>query len=151
MSYVTDEQLNTWLDSWARWVNAGSCIANLDYKPQSIDQTFIQSNQSNSTHIRSYEIEESIDSAVGRLAIDKRLAADVGRFEYGAIHASFNPNYDRVPTIEVKADRLTIYLIKKGILSPDKRINEASYKRQLGIFRDWMAASMGMRMSIMAA
>ncbi|MEH6347770.1 MAG: hypothetical protein V7785_21930 [Bermanella sp.] len=150
MSYVTDEQLNTWLDSWARWVNAGSCIANLDYKPQSIDQTFIQSNQSNATYIKSYEIEESIDSAVGRLAIDKRLAADVGRFEYGAIYASYNPNYDRPPTIEIKAARLTAYLLKKGVLSPGKQINSASYKRQLGIFRDWMTASMSMRMSMVA-
>ena len=151
MSYVTDEQLNNWLDSWARWVNAGSCIADLNYKPQSIDQTFIQSNQSNSTHIQNYEIEESIDSAVGRLAIDKRLAADVGRFEYGALHASYNPSYDQSPTIKIKAERLTAYLIQKGLLSSDKRINEASYHRQLGIFRDWMTASMSMRMSIMAA
>ncbi len=151
MSHLTDAQLDLWLDSWAKWVSGGCSIAALGFKPQTIDQPFIQSNQSNHTLVLNHEIEQCIDSAVGNLALSNRTAADVGRFEYGALHDSYNPNYDQPPTIVIKAARLTGYYHKKGLLPRDQVINKAAYQRQLCKFREWMLASMGMRQSMLAA
>lgn len=135
MSHVTDAQLEIWLDDWAKWIRGGCSIASLGYQPQSIDQTFIQSNSSRNTSVSNHNIEMLIDRAVNALAARDRLAADVGRFEFGARDESFNPNYDRVPTIETKANRLTQYMVKRNLLAPGKVIGVASYKRKLADFR----------------
>jgi hypothetical protein len=135
MSHITDAQLEIWLDSWAKWVRGGCSIAALGYKPQSIDQDFIQSNSSDNTSVFNHDIETLIDKGVNALAGRDRLAADVGRFEYGARHESFNPTYDRVPTIAVKAARLTEYMHSRNLLPKNKTIGIPTYKRKLADFK----------------
>ena len=101
--------------------NAGGCnIAGLGYKPQSIDQTFVQLNQTDHSPILNNDIQETIERAVSVLAARDRTAADVGRMEYGAHKKSHNPTYDK-PNQRRNAAFLDIGLSK--------------YKRKLADFR----------------
>jgi len=95
MSHFTDEQLECWLDSWAKWVRGGCSIAALGYQSTSIDQTFIQSNRSPHTAVSDHDLEQNIEKAVSLLAARDRTSADVGRMEYGCHKLSHNPHYDK--------------------------------------------------------
>ncbi|MEY8205399.1 MAG: hypothetical protein RPR40_10025 [Bermanella sp.] len=120
MSHLTDAKLDSSLNAWAMWVVGGSNITGLGYKPQSIDQTFVQLNQSSHSAIYDNSLQEIIERAVSMLAVRDREAADVGRMEYGAHKRSHNPTYDK-PNQKRNAGFLGIGLSK--------------YKRKLADFR----------------
>lgn len=120
MSYLTDTQLDYWLDQWAKWCRGGCGIAALGYPSHAIDQAFVQKNSQPGTVVYDNDIQLIIESAVSSLAQrDKRLA-EVGRYEYGATPRSHSPDYDK-PSQERNARELCMSL--------------ATYKRKLADFK----------------
>lgn len=120
MSYLTDSQLDYWLDQWAKWCRGGCSIAALGYPSHAIDQAFVQNNSRTGTTVYNNDVQCIIESAVSSLAQrDKRLA-DVGRYEYGATPRSHTPDYDK-PNQERNARAMGMSL--------------ATYKRKLADFR----------------
>ena len=91
MSHFTDEQFDQWLNDWAVWVTGGCSIAALGYKSQSIEQDVVQLNKSNQSPLVNTSMHDMIERAVSVLAQQDRLAADVGRMEYGCHKRSHDP------------------------------------------------------------
>ncbi len=151
MSHCNSEQLDNWLDSWARWVQSEYGISCGGFKSPSFTQDFIQSNQTQHCIILNHEFEEGIDQAVNNLAIKDIKCAEVGRFEYGARRESYDGRYDKPPTIAVKAMRLAAFLIERGIIAPGSIIDKATYSNWLRKFRREMRKHLGLESVVLAA
>ncbi len=120
MGTLTDAQLDHYLNLWAKWCHGDQAIAALGYPQYSIDQSFIQSNQTQHTVILNHDIESLIEKTVSALSIKDRLLADVGRREYGADRLSHDPEYDK-PNQERNAQSLGM--------------SKSTYKVKLSAFR----------------
>jgi len=120
MSYLTDTQLDYWLDQWAKWCRGGCGIAALGYPSHAIDQAFAQNNSRPGTQVFDNNIQCIVESAVSSLAQQNRKAVEVGRFEYGASPRSHTPDYDK-PNQERNARQQGMSL--------------ATYKRKLADFK----------------
>lgn len=150
MSLLTDVQLDSWLNSWAVWRVAGKPIVRSGCRPASFDHSASSGNRLNHDNILNHELERCIERVVATLAEFNRTAADVGRLEYGALLDSWDLRYDNMPSIEVRAARLSEYYRAKGILLDNEEIKRSAYKYQLGKFREWMRASMSTRQLMLA-
>ncbi len=69
MGTLTDAQLDHYLNLWAKWCHGDQAIAALGYPQHSIDQSFIQSNQTQHTVILNHDIESLIEKTVSALSI----------------------------------------------------------------------------------
>ena len=120
MSYLTDTQLDYWLDQWAKWCRGGCGVAALGYPSHAIDQAFVQNNSRPGTAVFNNDVQSIIESAVCSLAQRDRRLADVGRYEYGAVPRAHTPDYDK-PNQERNAREMGMSL--------------ATYKRKLADFK----------------